>query len=143
MQLLGGEWKRSLPRYRKLVTDCCIAALPAGKSGDISVVLADNAALRDLNHTYRGKDKPTNVLSFAGSEGNIGDIILAYETVCSEAEAQHKTVAQHTAHLVVHGCLHLLGYDHETEHDAHAMEAREIKILSSLGVPNPYEVARA
>jgi probable rRNA maturation factor len=136
---VAGLWKKSLPNYQQLVKKWCAAALENNRNGDIAVVLADDAFVHDLNHTYRGKDKPTNVLSFAGTEGNIGDIVLAHDTITKEAKAQHKTFKQHTAHLVVHGCLHLLDYDHETTSDARAMETKEINILSTLGFPNPYK----
>lgn len=141
IRCLGGEWKMLLPQYRSLVRRWCKAAIGADKSGELAVVLADDAFLHSLNHTYRQKNKATNVLSFPGSNGEIGDIILAQETIAAEAQAQGKHFLQHTAHLVVHGCLHLLGYDHETPSEADEMEAHEIAILASLGFPNPYKVA--
>jgi probable rRNA maturation factor len=104
------------------------------------VLLADDAALRALNRDWRGKDKPTNVLSFPAPQGGemLGDIALAAETVAAEAQAQGKPFAAHMAHLLAHGFLHLLGYDHEIEAEAEAMEARERAILVSLGLPDPY-----
>lgn len=124
------------------LTDCitgwCSATIPAGK-GSVCVVLADDATLRDLNHQFRGKDKPTNVLSFAGEGDALGEIVLSYETLKAEAKAQAKPFANHLAHLVVHGCLHLLGYDHERESEAEAMEAKEKKILAGLGISDPYK----
>ena len=111
----------------------------------ISLMLSDDAAIRALNRAWRGQDKPTNVLSFpastpAGAPGPrpLGDIALAFETVASEAEAEGKALADHAAHLIVHGVLHLLGYDHETETDAEVMEALEIKALARLGIADPY-----
>ena len=112
---------------------------------EISVVLADNLFIRNLNKTYRGKDKPTNVLSFPQNPDsknkvfNLGDVVLAYETVKLEAESQSKDFSNHVAHLLVHGILHLLSYDHENDAEAREMELLEIRVLESLGIKNPYE----
>jgi probable rRNA maturation factor len=114
-------------------------------SAEISVSLADDAAVRAANRNWRAKDKPTNVLSFPATSPHklghspfVGDIIIAHETVVAEAENDSKTVMNHTLHLVVHGVLHLLGYDHMTNADAARMEALETRILESLGLPDPY-----
>jgi probable rRNA maturation factor len=114
----------------------------------IGIRLTDDDEQRRLNRNYRGKDAPTNVLAFPladlasplppGSPMLLGDVVLAFETVQCEAEAQGKPLADHVRHLVVHGVLHLLGFDHENEAAAAAMEAREIEILGVLGVPDPY-----
>jgi probable rRNA maturation factor len=122
------------------------AEAPAGAVVDIT--LADDAAQRDLNRTWRGKDAPTNVLSFPAADPSVqvpvgaplllGDVVLAFETLRREAMEQGKPFEDHLRHLVVHGVLHLLGYDHESTVDAAAMEACEITILAELGVPNPY-----
>lgn len=116
--------------------------LPAGAS----LSLSGNEKLRQLNKAYRGKDRPTNVLSFPVSqqfcEGDgpfLGDIIISSQMVADEARAQNKAPADHFQHLVLHGLLHLLGFDHETEEDAIEMEALEIAILESLGIENPYD----
>jgi probable rRNA maturation factor len=104
--------------------------------------LADDEALRELNARWRGKETATNVLSFPAPEGfGLGDIALAFETVAAEAQAQGKSLAAHASHLIVHGFLHLLGYDHEDEGEAVEMEARERAILATLGVADPYTVA--
>jgi probable rRNA maturation factor len=114
----------------------------------LGAILTDDAEQRQLNRTYRGKDSPTNVLSFAmadpaapgpaGSPVLLGDVVLAFETVAREAAEQDKPLADHLRHLVVHGVLHLLGFDHETDTEAATMEARETAILKELGVPAPY-----
>jgi probable rRNA maturation factor len=113
---------------------------------EISVVLSDDEHLRELNKHHRGMDKPTNVLSFpaarikapAGAPRILGDVVLAYETVQREAAEESKPIENHLSHLVVHGVLHLLGYDHEDEEEAEMMEARERQILAKLGIPDPY-----
>lgn len=108
---------------------------------EVSVVLSNNRQLQDLNKTFRHKDSPTNVLSFTSEvEGELGDIILAYETVMEEAQIANISPLHHTIHLIIHGFLHLLGYDHEEESDAHQMENMEIQILKVLNIQNPYEV---
>lgn len=111
-------------------------------TGVVSIALSSDAHVAALNEQYRGKAKPTNVLSFpSGSNapsGQLGDIILARETVAREAAEQGIPLAHHVQHLVVHGILHLLGYDHMTDADAEQMEAIEISILSNLGIANPY-----
>jgi len=121
---------------------------------ELSVRLAGNDEVQALNGQWRGKDKPTNVLSFplvdeqdlqqanvAGPELLLGDIILAHGVCSSEAAEKGVSVEQHATHLVVHGTLHLLGYDHQGENEAQDMEAREIRALSRLGIANPYEEA--
>lgn len=115
------------------------AARAEAAQGEVDVLLADDAALHALNRQWRGKDKPTNVLSFPSEDSrHLGDIALAAETVAAEAEAQGKSFERHATHLIVHGFLHLLGYDHETETDAAIMEDRERAILAALGAPDPY-----
>jgi probable rRNA maturation factor len=112
---------------------------------EVAVVLTDDTAIRALNKRWRGIDKPTNVLSFpaqamsGGDEpAHLGDIVIACETVAAEAAGEGKKFAHHLAHLAVHGYLHLLGHDHESDHDADAMERLETQILSSIGIPDPY-----
>jgi len=128
--------------------------------GEVAIVLTGDSEIRALNRRWRGKDEPTNVLSFpapkAPSPGGstrkrtndvaavprlIGDIVLAYETTAAEARAQRKSFADHLAHLAVHGYFHLIGYDHEARPEAETMERLEIETLARLNVPNPY-VAR-
>lgn len=118
---------------------------------EISLRFVDDETIRALNRDYRGKDKATNVLSFPmmdpdeldgpfipGIEQLLGDIVIAYETTVREAQEQNKLLAAHVTHLIVHGTLHLLGYDHENDADAEDMEALECTILATLGLPDPY-----
>lgn len=107
---------------------------------EISIVLTDDAAIRILNRDYRGKDKATNVLSFPQDEELLlGDVIIARETMQREAREQGKPLPHHFQHMLVHGFLHLLGYDHESDGEAAEMEALEVRILRALGIKNPYE----
>jgi probable rRNA maturation factor len=112
-------------------------------SSELAIVLTDDSTIRLLNRDWRGVDAPTNVLSFpanraGGAPPFIGDIVLAYETITREARAEHKPFAHHTAHLAVHGFLHLLGYDHVRKKDAEEMEQLERDILCRLRIPDPY-----
>lgn len=136
-------WKQFLPRpetkklLEKVVAE--IAKFEDIDGCEVSVLLTDNKAMRVLNREYRGKDKPTNVLSFPqDDEVMLGDIAMAFETLETEAAEQEKTFHDHFVHLFVHGVLHLLGYDHEEKDDQKEMEQQEIDILHSLGVSDPY-----
>ena len=106
--------------------------------GGFTILLAGDRKLRALNHDFRGKDKPTNVLSFPGSGGYAGDIALAYGVTKKEAKVAGKSLTDHATHLVVHGVLHLAGHDHERPKEARVMEGLEVKILGRLGIANPY-----
>ena len=113
---------------------------PAPNAHALSLLFSDDAEITTLNARFRGKDRPTNVLSFPdGEDGYLGDVILAYETVYHEAMAQNKSFRDHMLHLVIHGVLHLLGYDHAYPRDAMQMEALEVGILARLCIANPYE----
>ena len=120
------------------------AALPK-TSGEVSVVLTDDAAIRALNRDWRGIDKSTNVLSFPASktkagDGNamLGDIVIAYETLDRECAEENRLFLHHLSHLTVHGFLHLIGYDHQNDAEADKMEGLETKIMASLKMPDPY-----
>ncbi|MCB2080994.1 MAG: rRNA maturation RNase YbeY [Rickettsiales bacterium] len=142
LEIAHASWQEALPRLEALVQQ--VGAEVSQKveaRGEVAIQCADDTAIKALNAQFRGKDHPTNVLAFPDeTEGRLGDIILAYETVASEAQAQHKSFANHTAHLVLHGLLHLLGYDHQSDTEAEAMEQFEIEILARMGIPNPYEM---
>ncbi len=120
-----------------------------GGEAELAVMLTDDAGIRTLNNNWRGIDKPTNVLSFpalppTGKSGPddappmLGDIAIAYETTRKQADDEQKPFDHHLSHLAVHGFLHLIGYDHESDDDADAMETLEQEILAQLGIPDPY-----
>ena len=110
----------------------------AQDAAELTIRVVGAAESRKLNRTWRGKDKPTNVLSFTADAPVLGDLAICAPVVAREAREQGKAPAAHWAHMVVHGVLHLLGYDHENDRDAERLEARETKILAQLGMPNPY-----
>jgi probable rRNA maturation factor len=144
----AGDWPDEAALIR--LVDRAVAAAFAetavvGRS-ELSIVFSDDAHIRTLNAGWRGKDKPTNVLSFPAfplaKDGPLppmlGDIVLAAETVAHEAALEDKPVDNHITHLVIHGLLHLLGHDHETDAEAEAMEAIERAALARLAIPDPY-----
>ncbi len=138
--LQDAGWRRLLPRAEALARRAARAALRGtGAGGTLTVLLADDRALRRLNGEHRGKDKPTNVLSFPGLDGHLGDIALALGTVRREAEAAGKRPAAHFAHLVAHGALHLLGHDHLAAGEARRMERAEARAMRRLRMPNPWK----
>jgi len=150
------SWLEALPEAEALGRAAALAAFAgadaagraAGLPAEASLVLADDALVRGLNRDYRGLDKATNVLTFANLDGAgpmpdgaavlLGDIVLAYETTAAEAAAQGKPLADHFSHLVVHGMLHLLGFDHTSADQAEEMEGLETRVLKGLGVADPY-----
>ncbi|TAJ40861.1 MAG: rRNA maturation RNase YbeY [Reyranella sp.] len=138
--VLDAGWLKALPGVERLVRKAARAAARRGKS--LNVALADDRDVRSLNKRDRKQDKATNVLSYpSGERAFLGDIVLARQTVWREAKQQKKSPADHVAHLVVHGVLHLLGHDHETsDADAERMEALERRILKRLGIADPYAV---
>jgi probable rRNA maturation factor len=165
--LESGDWETAATDVERLTEVAARAAFEAAEKPEIlggdtpvemSLVLADDALVQTLNRDYRDKDKPTNVLSFAllddlddtdedaddvlareeGMPILIGDVILAFETVRREALEQGKSVGDHLTHLVIHGVLHLLGYDHQSDPDADRMERLETSILARMGIADPY-----
>ena len=147
-----GDWSRLVDAAPAAI-DAAMRALASHQtfatrpSAEVCIALSDDAAVRQLNATYRAKDKPTNVLSFpAGDEAQepgrnivfLGDVVIALETVLDEAANLEIAARHHLQHLAIHGVLHLAGFDHETEADAAVMEGLETEILAGLGIPNPY-----
>ncbi|WP_135081651.1 rRNA maturation RNase YbeY [Terasakiella sp. SH-1] len=140
-----------------LIETCVRAALKECKTDandrpcEISILLSHNDQVQELNREYREKDKPTNVLSFPAMDCTVpgdlilepgplhlGDIVLAYQVVVGEAQEQNITFEDHLSHLIIHGVLHLLGYDHIEDEEAEEMEGLEISLLAELGIANPY-----
>lgn len=147
-------WQRQSLSYDHLVTSIVEFVLKKeliSEYVELNVRLADDAIIQQLNREFRHQDKPTNVLSFPIHESEsfniflgeellqLGDIALAYETIEREAKEQHKTFKDHFTHLLVHGTLHILGFDHITDEEAEEMEALEVEILKELNIANPYE----
>jgi probable rRNA maturation factor len=137
-------WESAEPRAAALAEIAAAATLAheRAEGGDLAILLADDVRLAALNAAFRSKPAPTNVLSFPAvggpSGGALGDIALAFGVCAREASEQGKSLAHHLQHLTAHGVLHLLGYDHESDAEAQAMEAAERAILAGLGVADPY-----
>lgn len=132
---------------QRAIAAAAAASHTEASDAELAVMLTDDEGIRTLNKDFRGIDKPTNVLSFPAPEIGgpadrsprpLGDIAIAYETVRREADDERKPFADHLSHLAVHGFLHLIGYDHETDDDADEMEGLETEILAQLGIPDPY-----
>lgn len=151
--VIAAEAWQSEPDAEAVVQRAIAAAASASdadvENAELAVMLTDDAGIRALNKDFRGIDKPTNVLSFPAPERcataaendaprALGDIAIAYETLRREADDEGKPLAHHLSHLAVHGFLHLIGYDHDTDDDAKEMEALETGILAQLGIPDPY-----
>jgi len=149
----SARWRKR-PTAKTIVKKAVLAAAIAASTRpiELAIVLSNDSAIRALNRDWRGKNAPTNVLSFPvpgqpprrarGKRPNpspyIGDIVIAYETVAREAKAQDKPFGYHLAHLAIHGFLHLHGYDHENDREAQTMERLERQILARLAIPDPY-----
>ncbi len=163
VQIDASPWRSDLKDAPEICRAACTITLDAcgvnalAPEAFVSILLADDATVQELNQQYRDQDKPTNVLSFPSVLLNpddlselkqdadteipvvLGDIVLGYETIRKEADEQQLTLAKHTTHMVVHSTLHLLGYDHMEDKEAEKMEAKEIAILKSMGISNPYK----
>ena len=136
-------WTEALPNAEALVLEAADATLASeGAVGEgVTLLLTDDQAIKDLNRRFRQQDRPTNVLSFPAPQNPerfLGDIALAFGVCAREAEEQGKPLAHHLQHLVAHGVLHLLGYDHETDAQAEEMEGLERAVLAGMGIPDPY-----
>jgi probable rRNA maturation factor len=137
-------WKE--PAKARSIVRRAVAAAASAQSTtptELAIVLTDDSAIRQLNRLWRGIDSATNVLSFPTKQApdappHLGDVVLAYETIAREARAERKPFPHHLAHLAVHGFLHLIGYDHEADADAEAMEQAEREILRRLHIPDPH-----
>ena len=161
VEVVDGAWLNDLPGADDVVGRACTRALEVACSGEAvtaTVVMADDRMLADLNGRWRHIDRPTDVLSFPsedrspgtrlrrpagsppGSDIALGDIVIARETVVDDARRRALALADHLSHVAVHGTLHLLGYDHETDVDADVMEDMERAVLKTLGIPDPYHL---
>lgn len=147
VQIRDAAW-RKLPRlartagtFARAAHEAAVAAGASPLTGEVTLVFSGDVEIASLNATFRGKPAPTNVLSFPGRNGG-GDIVLGQGTVAAEAAAQGKPFADHAAHLIVHGILHLMGYDHASRAEAGRMERLERDVLSGFGIPDPYVLRR-
>jgi probable rRNA maturation factor len=147
----SARWKKRRAAGTVVKTAVLAAAQAVSTApAELAIVLADDSAIRALNRKWRGRNAPTNVLSFpAPAPGksrraapHLGDLVIAYQTTAREAAAEGKPFEHHLAHLAVHGFLHLLGYDHESDREARVMEGLERRILRRLAVPDPYAPRR-
>lgn len=151
VEIEAEAWSAALPDAETLVRQAGQAAVGDGSGGGVAILLTDDAAVRDLNVRFRGADAPTNVLAFPAAPNpedaphhmHLGDVALAFGVCEREAVDQGKPLADHLRHLVIHGVLHLLGYDHQDDAQATAMESRERELLAGLGVPDPYAREKA
>jgi probable rRNA maturation factor len=145
IQVASTLWQAQPQAEQTVRAAIAAAAALSTADGEVSILLTDDKAIRALNRDWRGIDKPTNVLSFpapAATPGAppqmLGDIVMAYETLAQECDQQDRVFLHHLAHLTVHGFLHLIGYDHQTDAQADAMEGLESKIMARMKLPDPY-----
>ena len=148
--IASGGWPAE-PEIREVATLAVLAVFdetgaPNSPSSELSLLFTDDRQIREINDQWRGIDKPTNVMSFPAVRSInprdpppvIGDVVFARQTIMREAELENKPVNHHLVHLIVHGLLHLLGYDHQKEEEAEEMESLESLILAKLAIPDPY-----
>ena len=155
LTIVTETWREALGRPRQIVARAAqvafrVASITSGREAEVAVRLTVDAEVEALNRDFRHKAGPTNVLAFPALDTNdlewlpadaplvLGDVVIALETTLAEAEAEAKTLEDHVSHLVVHGMLHLLGHDHQTDKDASFMEQLEINALKRLGIKDPY-----
>ena len=152
VEIEDARWQDALPEVERILAQAIGLALDKTESGgrpvEIGVRLVDDGTIQGLNRDWRGRDEPTNVLSFplgapdpAGDPALpwlLGDIVMGFDTVLAEAESERKPLAHHVAHLAIHAALHLTGHDHEGDDEAAVMERAETALLGRLGIPDPY-----
>jgi probable rRNA maturation factor len=152
LEIEDPRWTEALPDAADLLEKAIRLALADvgddNRTIEVGVRLVDDGTIQGLNRDWRGRDKPTNVLSFPlGDPGPvddpdfpwlIGDIVMSFDTVTAESIRDGKSLEHHVAHLAIHAALHLIGHDHENDAEAEAMEATEVKLLAGLGIPDPY-----
>lgn len=145
VQISEPKWRKTRGLSAQLKRAASLALTQSGKElpedASLTILLADDAHLKKLNKAFRGKDKPTNVLSFPAAtneEHYLGDVVIAYGVAAAEAKEAGKMLSHHVVHLAVHGVLHLLGYDHQTNRQAKIMEPLETEILARLRIADPY-----
>ena len=145
IQIESPAWRKAWPNAareakRFLSTIAKTSDLGSPPLGEVTIVLSDDARVRALNFQFRGKDRATNVLSFPDTATPLGGIALAIETLERESLAQKKQFVNHVKHMILHGFLHLLDFDHQTPREARLMERLETAILGEMGIPNPYVI---
>lgn len=145
IRIADPDWEGRFDNLTETVMRALTAAANHSRAGKVDLLLTHDAEIHDLNKNWRDKDNPTDVLSFpsdgsAFETGFLGDIAISLGVMSRDAEDMKKTLGDHFSHLLVHGYLHLLGYDHQLEDEAAEMEAMEIKILADLGISNPYSL---
>ena len=149
VSVTASGWRAALPgpaAVCRRAARAALAAADAPRAVEISIVLAGDDFVRGLNRDWRRRDEPTNVLAFPAGDGPgapgapvmLGDVAVALETTLAEAARDGKTAEAHLSHLIAHGVLHLLGFDHETDAEAEAMEGTEARALAQIGIENPY-----